>query len=473
MLELHIWGPAFGLPSIDPECIAAAAYLSAAAGSSSWRIVPSNDPSISPDSTSPRSLFSHLPSVPLPSQTPADPAPPPDHLPALQHNGAWTSGFRRIVNYLVRHGLAADLDQPSSSSSSDSSKSAVPDTLAYSAFLAEHAAPLLDLSLYVSAANWTAATRPAYSSLLPWPLTWTVPPLVRQSAVDRSRHLGLAELDTDFDPTRGLHLSTGRESLPESFRRHLPAVDNRTVREHMTPEQAAAIRLSSLAEGCFSVLVDLLNASSQSVQSFDSSESLDAKAGFLLGPTLSSLDCLALGYLSLMHDAPVPRAFLRDSMDRSAPQLTAYLARVRSATRLDSSPLSVTLAPPANTVLAVSARALDTAIRNAPGVGERYADEVRYRAEKGIAGALHPRSLFMAAGLVAAGAVLAYGVVSYRALPPFGARSQTWSRVHGGRLGQFGDLGSMLSSALGPVPGAPQASSLSTGRIVDTDSELD
>lgn len=25
-LELHIWGPAFGLPSIDPECIATVIY---------------------------------------------------------------------------------------------------------------------------------------------------------------------------------------------------------------------------------------------------------------------------------------------------------------------------------------------------------------------------------------------------------------------------------------------------------------
>jgi sorting and assembly machinery component 37 len=53
MLELHIWGPAFGLPSIDAECIAAVAYLHhAAASPTDWRLVPSNDPSGSADSTS-------------------------------------------------------------------------------------------------------------------------------------------------------------------------------------------------------------------------------------------------------------------------------------------------------------------------------------------------------------------------------------------------------------------------------------
>lgn len=32
VLELHVWGPAFGLPSIDPACLAAVAYLSRVLG---------------------------------------------------------------------------------------------------------------------------------------------------------------------------------------------------------------------------------------------------------------------------------------------------------------------------------------------------------------------------------------------------------------------------------------------------------
>src|SRR5687767_14211790 len=30
VLELHVWGPAFGLPSIDPQCLAAIAYFALA-----------------------------------------------------------------------------------------------------------------------------------------------------------------------------------------------------------------------------------------------------------------------------------------------------------------------------------------------------------------------------------------------------------------------------------------------------------
>ena len=48
--ELHTWGPAFGLPSIDAECLAAIAYLHHAIPSSEWTLIPSSDPSFTPSS---------------------------------------------------------------------------------------------------------------------------------------------------------------------------------------------------------------------------------------------------------------------------------------------------------------------------------------------------------------------------------------------------------------------------------------
>lgn len=52
MLHLHVWGPAFGLPSIDAECLAMIAYLHNALPTSEWRLIPSNDPAVSPSSES-------------------------------------------------------------------------------------------------------------------------------------------------------------------------------------------------------------------------------------------------------------------------------------------------------------------------------------------------------------------------------------------------------------------------------------
>ena len=50
--ELYIWGPAFGLESIDPECLAAVAYLSLAAPQpGTWSVVPTSSSAVSCEST--------------------------------------------------------------------------------------------------------------------------------------------------------------------------------------------------------------------------------------------------------------------------------------------------------------------------------------------------------------------------------------------------------------------------------------
>ena len=53
VLELHIWGPAFGLPSIDPYCLAAIAYLQQAVPRGEWELIASSNPALSPTSMSP------------------------------------------------------------------------------------------------------------------------------------------------------------------------------------------------------------------------------------------------------------------------------------------------------------------------------------------------------------------------------------------------------------------------------------
>lgn len=48
--ELHVWGPAFGLPSIDPDCIAAVAYFTRIVPQGQWTLIADYDTSISPQS---------------------------------------------------------------------------------------------------------------------------------------------------------------------------------------------------------------------------------------------------------------------------------------------------------------------------------------------------------------------------------------------------------------------------------------
>lgn len=45
VLELHVWGPAFGLPSIEPACIAAVAYFKRVVPRGEWTLVADCDTS--------------------------------------------------------------------------------------------------------------------------------------------------------------------------------------------------------------------------------------------------------------------------------------------------------------------------------------------------------------------------------------------------------------------------------------------
>ncbi|RGP76224.1 tom37 protein [Fusarium longipes] len=453
MLDLHIWGSAFGLPSIDPECLAIITYLHSSNPTSAWRLIPSNDPSVSPSSMLAPSRCLTLPSLALSelclSLTVSD------TLPALHHEGVWISGFAPIVQYLADKSLGDNLDAGLTSLEQA-------DRVAYAAFLSAHAAPLLDLSLYVSAANWAATTRPAFSTLLPFPLTWTVPPLLRAEAVKRVEHLGFADMDTDFDPNGGLHLSSGRDALPETFRRHIPARTKKTIHEEMTPEQAVLIRLYGITEDCLSVVDDFLK---------DDSE--EETYGFFEGTKLSSLDCLAFGYLALMRDAPVPRSFLKDWLMKETPRLSKFVDDVKTR-RLQRSDLLPWAESSQNTALRIGSRTLDSILHNVPGLGEEYATEVRKRAEGGITG-VDSRSLMLALSLLATGAALGYSYHTYKAIQPFGSRIQVWqSHRDRSKLSEFGALGSMLGSVLGGRAEAPRPSySSDQARFVETDTEIE
>ena len=83
-LELHIWGPAFGLPCIDAECLGCISYLrQCAIEKEDWVLIPSSDPNVSPTR----------------------------ELPALKSGTLWISRYRNIVDYLKQYsGGEWDLD---------------------------------------------------------------------------------------------------------------------------------------------------------------------------------------------------------------------------------------------------------------------------------------------------------------------------------------------------------------------------
>jgi hypothetical protein len=46
VLELHVWGPAFELPSIEPECIATVAYCQRVIPKGHWTLVADYDTTV-------------------------------------------------------------------------------------------------------------------------------------------------------------------------------------------------------------------------------------------------------------------------------------------------------------------------------------------------------------------------------------------------------------------------------------------
>lgn len=90
-MKLYILGPAFGLPSIDAECIAAVALVKShcQSANTSWELIASHE-------------------APSDTNTSA-------HLPLLQDGDGSFSGFNSIAEHIVHStgtisGLAADLN---------------------------------------------------------------------------------------------------------------------------------------------------------------------------------------------------------------------------------------------------------------------------------------------------------------------------------------------------------------------------
>ncbi|KAJ5550901.1 hypothetical protein N7535_001161 [Penicillium sp. DV-2018c] len=284
VLQLHVWGPAFSLPSIDAQCLAAIAYCSQALPKDSWELIASSDPSVSPTG----------------------------ELPALQNGSVWVSRFRNIVDYLRQYSEGEwDLDQ-----NLDEVQKA--DSVAFSSFIESRGQPLLDLSLYVTSQNYYNNTSPAYGALLQWPNQWILPPKLHTAAKTRTEHLGLSSLDL-------------QAMEDQRQREHNAAIASGQIPKNLLPSQPSTVSklLGRTAQTNQFRLVAL------TADFFEPLEAMLARTKTYLLPadkdndSPSSLDCLALAYLSLALVPNLAFPWLRDAMRSKAPLLAAYTERMR------------------------------------------------------------------------------------------------------------------------------------------------
>ncbi|ORY55518.1 Tom37 C-terminal domain-containing protein [Pseudomassariella vexata] len=398
VLELHVWGPALELPSIDPDCLAALSYIDHTVAREDWTLMPSNDPAISPDNI----------------------------LPALRHNGTWTSGYLNIVSYLTRY-TANSIDN-------DATQSQRADTLAYASYLTSRGAALIAFSLYVSPSAWANLTRPAYSTLLPFPLTWTVPPGLRAAAIAKTEHLGLHQLAADVNPEDGK--SDPKTTGPVTSTGFLRLPKRPGVTEIMQPEQVAAIRLQSLADDFFSVLEELRGP----------------KRYFLSNDKPSSLDFLVFGYLKLIQ-VKTPHPFLSKCMKKSAAgtRLLRFLEIMHEGPiRWQPGKVDTDLpwiAPTPRGLLEITGKFGGGVVESVPGVGEAWKKYWR-GAMKGEDGAQDSTQLIYAAGSALIGVAVLGAMVLFRSLPPFGESIHRFDAHKPERAGlhQFGDIGTIFDN---------------------------
>ncbi|KAJ5574257.1 uncharacterized protein N7459_008684 [Penicillium hispanicum] len=282
VLQLHVWGPAFSLPSIEAQCLAAIAYCSLVLPKGSWELVASSDPSLAPTG----------------------------ELPALQNGAEWVSRFRNIVDYLRQYSHGDwDLD----SALDDTARA---DNTAFSSFVESRGQSLVDLSLYVTSQNYYGNTSPAYGALLQWPNQWILPPKLHGAAKMRTEHLGLSSLDL-----QAMEEQRQREHTAAVAAGHIPKNFIRRPRETVSgllgrTAQQNHFRLDALTGEFFEPLEAMLSQKAYLL----TREGQDAP---------SSLDCIALGYLSLALVPELAFPWLRDAMRSKAPLLTAYTERLR------------------------------------------------------------------------------------------------------------------------------------------------
>ncbi|KAL8742705.1 MAG: hypothetical protein Q9184_008210, partial [Pyrenodesmia sp. 2 TL-2023] len=182
------------------------------------------------------------------------------------------------------------------------------DITAYTSFLETRGQPLLDLSLYVSSENYHASTRPAYTNILQWPNTWLLPPKRRAAAKARTDHLNFSSLDLDTrneDQATKSQFAAGTE-IPKLVAQSAQKKASSLMKQ---PQHAARFRLDSLSESFCEPLAQLQQG----------------KHYLLSDERMTSLDCLALGYLSLALVPEVPQPWLPKLMKSKYPCLCHFV----------------------------------------------------------------------------------------------------------------------------------------------------
>ncbi|KAK6350999.1 hypothetical protein TWF718_004177 [Orbilia javanica] len=272
-IELHVWNRAFGLPSLDPECLAAIAFLSSSIPQELWVLVESNNVSVSPNGS----------------------------LPALKDGSHWVGGLDAIVSYLnSKSSGGSDIDR-------DLTVLQKAQSIAYRSFIRKTCLPIVSLSLYVTSKNWINVTRPLYSNFLPFPIQYEIPHTHHAQAVSLTAHLTSLIRDIAAEESRPL------QPVSTSFAGITTTTDKSNPQEK--EKITTRVRLRNL-------LADFLDPIE---------EKLSGQNYFFGGTSPTTIDCLLVGYLSLLLYPDLPSAWAKEILQQEFPGVVAYTNRLMSS----------------------------------------------------------------------------------------------------------------------------------------------
>ena len=327
---------------------------------------------------------------------------------------------------------------------------------------------MLLLSHYVSSENYAAATRPALSAVLPLSSKYIIPPQIRAAAKTSTEHLGLSALDVDTyeDYKSSGDTVPGSDQIPLSLRRVRQTVAS-MVRQ---PQHAVQFRLQALLEVAFSPLKELLGE----------------RSNFISDGYMTSLDCLALGYLSLALLPVMPQPWLAETLKKKYPTLCTFVhdsirrcfggpvyledallrtsndengfsndESLKSHGKIDVDSEKVSLPwrrPPSSSFLSVSTLVLESTLESLPLLSSFQQNKVllsghettRDLSSGSSASLVYPALFTVGAAVAVAGSYVLYSGLSI--LPISDTSSNEYGKRHLDDMGEAGAMLAMLNS---------------------------
>ncbi|KAF3311728.1 hypothetical protein TWF173_008174 [Orbilia oligospora] len=272
-IELHVWNRAFGLPSLDPECLAAIAFLSSAIPQDLWVLVESNNAGVSPNGS----------------------------LPVLKDGSQWIGGFDAIVSHLnSKSAGGSDIDGSLTGLQKAQS-------IAYCSFIRKTCLPIISLSLYVTSKNWINVTRPLYSTFLQFPIQYEIPHTHHARAIALTAHLTSLIRDIAAEESRPLQpVSTAFAGIT-------------TTTDKSKPQEKEKITTRVRLRNLLADFLDPIN------------EKLAGQSYFFGGASPTTIDCLLVGYLSLLLVPDLPSPWAKEILQNEFSDIVGYADNLKSA----------------------------------------------------------------------------------------------------------------------------------------------